>query len=94
MKDIDKFIDFLTKNISITFIKKHDGNDILILKNFEHKTSEYEIITRFYKGDYVSGYLIKDGECIINGKGFSMNSFNNLIKMELKNELMRRIQKQ
>lgn len=84
MKDMDKFIDFLTKNISLTFIKKQDGNDILILKNFKFKSSKYGIIARFNKGDYVSGYLIKDGECIINGKGFSINSFNNLIKMELK----------
>ena len=84
MKDIDKFIDFLAKNISITFIKKQDGNDILILKNFKRKGSEYGIIARFNKGDYLSGYLIKDGECIVNGKGFSMNSFTNFIKTELK----------
>ena len=84
-KEIDIFKDFIFDNLGKEFSVKKYGNDSIIGTAFKKAKKEYYLIARFSKdGLYCGGYLANEkGEALVNGKGFSLESFLELVKLEI-----------
>lgn len=82
----DYFIDFIAKRVGKTWYIRCTPYDTILSKEFTRNRKQYILIVRFTRnGDYVCGYLTDEhGYAYVNGKGFSIESFCNLIKSELK----------
>lgn len=86
MKEIYIFKDFIYDNLGTTFTEKKHGSETLIAKRFSSKRIGYCLMARFDKyGNYCYGYLVNEmGTALVDGKGFSIESFLNLSKGAIK----------
>ncbi len=80
------FIDFIAKRIGKTWYIRCTSYDTILSKKFTRNRKRYISVVRFTRnGDYVCGYLTDEhGYAYVNGKGFSIESFCNLVTNELK----------
>lgn len=85
-RQIDYFMDFMFKKIGKTCYIRCINYDTIISKEFIRNSKPYILVVRFTRnGEYVCGYLTDEhGYAYVNGKGFLVESFCNLIKAELK----------
>lgn len=77
MNDKTRFEDFIFKKWKTAEIEYQKNGDTLYYKGFSRNGKTYAITARFScSGNYIKGYLTdEDGYTIVNGNGFSCNSF-------------------
>lgn len=85
LTDLDRFKTFIAKNIGEAWTTAVDYfGDVVVRKKFVRSGIDYVLLGRFAKdGGYVGITLFKEGDCVVDGRGFDMDFTMDLVKEAL-----------